>query len=108
MDSNQELEQRLARLEEKAAAQREKLLLQTADLLALRAAIVSMTPLISSSSAAQYAAVKARSLDRLTNYLLAGEMGDEMAVEATTSLEGLFYEIDVAQNEAGQLPPAIS
>lgn len=108
MDSKQELERRMAALEEKAANQREKLLLQTADLLALRAAIVSMTPLISSASTAQYAAVKARSLDRLTNYLLAGEMGDEMAAEATTSLEGLFYEIDVAQTEADQTPPAIS
>lgn len=102
------LERRVRALERTIERQQERLQVVIADMLALRAMVVSSAPLIATSSAEQYAALKYRAQDRLTNHLLLAGLSDALAAEASTSLEGMFYEIDAARNEADQPSPRVS
>lgn len=68
-----ELEERVATLETTIARLTEQRALTMFEVFALRAILIAMTPLISTSSDARYAVVKDRAMDRLASYLLAGE-----------------------------------
>lgn len=102
------LTRRLARLENRQQETADKRAYLALEHLALRTAFIELAALISTSSAAQYVAAKGRAMHSLTNQLLEGGFSEQAAAEATTSLEELFCEIDVAQTEADQPAPSIS
>lgn len=96
------LERRIKQLEATLAKHEEQRKLMLFEIFALRAA------LISTSSDARQTGAKARAMDRLVSYLMAGEYPETDAQEAIAALEDMFYEIDAAPGEADRLPARAS
>ena len=101
------LERRLRQLEKRQDATDNKREYLALEHMALRAAFIEFAVLISTSSAAQFAAAKHRAMHTLTDQLMAGNFSESATQEATEALEELFYEISAAHIALDQpIPPA--